>query len=67
MRYAIEFQNTTGEWVLFDTVDFCMLPNRYKTEEEAYLKASNHAEFDKKRVLGSRPKYYTCHCDISME
>ena len=67
MRYSIEFQNTTGEWVLFDTVDFCMLPNRYRTEEEARRNAANLAETDKKRVLGSRPKYYACHCNTSMD
>ena len=67
MRYSIEFQNTTGEWVLFDTVDFCMLPNRHGTEEEAYQEASNLAEADKKRALGYRPRYYTGYSEISVE
>ena len=57
MRYSIEFQNTTGEWVLFDIIDFCMLPHRFRTEEEAYMEASNLAKADKFRALGSKPIY----------
>ena len=47
MRYSVTFQNTTEEWVLFDTVDCYLLPGRYRSEEEAFLAASRLAETDR--------------------
>lgn len=50
MRYSIDYQETTGEWAVFDTgggsglIDFCRI------EEEALLKALNLEE--KSRVSG---------------
>ncbi len=37
MRYSIEIQTTTMEWVIFDTIHFLMLPRRFKSQNEAYL------------------------------
>ena len=37
MRYSIEIQTTTTEWVIFDTIRFLMLPKRFKSQNEAYL------------------------------
>ncbi len=37
MRYSIEIQTTTMEWVIFDTINFLMLPRRFKSQNEAYL------------------------------
>ena len=37
MRYSIEIQTTTMEWVIFDTIRFLMLPKRFKSQNEAYL------------------------------
>ena len=39
MRYSVHLQNTTGEWVLFDNVYFCMIPDRFKSEREAFSEA----------------------------
>jgi len=53
MRYSVAFQNTTEEWVLFDTVDCYLLPGRYRSEEEAFLAASRLAETDRQISTGS--------------
>ena len=37
MRYSIEIQTTTMEWVIFDSIRFLMLPKRFKSQNEAYL------------------------------
>ena len=37
MRYSIQIQTTTKEWVIFDTIHFLMLPRRFKSQNEAYL------------------------------
>ena len=37
MRYSIEIQTTTTEWVIFDTIRFLMLPKRFRSQNEAYL------------------------------
>tara|TARA_B100000700_G_C14571270_1_gene635714 strand:- start:348 stop:572 length:225 start_codon:yes stop_codon:yes gene_type:complete len=37
MRYSIEIQTTTTEWVIFDTIRCLMLPKRFKSQNEAYL------------------------------
>jgi len=37
MRYSIEIQTTTTEWVIFDTIRFLMLPKRFKSQNKAYL------------------------------
>ena len=41
MRYSVHFQNTTEEWVLFDNAYFCMIPTRFKSENEAYTEVYN--------------------------
>ncbi len=53
MRYSVTFQNTTEEWVLFDTVDCYLLPGCYRSEEEAFLAASRLAEMDRQISTGS--------------
>ena len=67
MRYSVEFQTTSGEWVLFDTVAFYMLPNRFKTEEEAHAESLELDEKDRRRVLGSKPEDYGCDEGISLD
>ena len=62
MRYSVHLQNTTGEWVLFDNVYFCMIPARFKSEREAFSEAfdligsdrSRRFEEDSKIELSSR-------------
>lgn len=49
MRYSVQYQETTDEWVIFDTQIFTMV-SRCRTEEEAMLEALSLDERD--RVLG---------------
>ena len=67
MRYSVQFQSTTGEWVLFDTVAFYMLPGRFSSEEEARGEAIRLTEADRKRVLASKPVDYACDRGLSLE
>lgn len=67
MRYSVQFQSTTDEWVIFDTVAFYMLPIRYRSEEEASKEAKKLTEEDRKRMLASKPKDYGCGDGISLE
>ena len=56
MRYSVHLQNTTGEWVLFDNVYFCMIPDRFKSEREAFSKAFNLMSSDRQRRFGKNSK-----------
>ncbi len=38
MRYTVQFQQTTGQWVIFDTHTFTML-GCYRSEEAALIAA----------------------------
>ena len=38
MRYSVQYQETTGEWVIFDSQIFTMV-GRCRTEEEGMLEA----------------------------
>ena len=67
MRYSVQFQSTTCEWVLFDTVALYMLPGRFKSEEDAYVEAAKLTEADRLRVLGSKPVNYACDRGLSSE
>ena len=53
MRYSVTFQSTTEDWIIFDTVDCCMLPGRYRSEEEAFLGVSRFAETDRQKSVNS--------------
>ena len=37
MRFQIEHQKTTDDWIIFDTVDSFRLMGMYRTEEDATL------------------------------
>ena len=56
MRYSVHLQNTTGEWVLFDNVYFCMIPARFKSEREAFSEAFNLMGSDRQRRFGENSK-----------
>ena len=56
MRYSVHFQNTTGEWVLFDNVYFCMIPARFKSEREAFSEAFYLMGSDRQRHFGKNSK-----------
>ena len=67
MRYSVQFQSTTDEWVLFDTVGFYMLPGRFRSQEEANLESVRLDEADRQRVLASKPVDYACDRGLSLE
>ncbi len=54
MRYSVQYQDTTGEWVIFDTQIFTMV-GICRTEEEAMLEALRLDERD--RVQGIDNSY----------
>ena len=56
VRYSVHFQNTTKEWVLFDNAHFCMIPNRFKSENEAYTEAYNLRGSQKKKHFWEKNK-----------
>ena len=50
MRYSVQYQETTGEWAIFDTGGGSGLAGICRTEEDALLEALNLEE--KSRVSG---------------
>ena len=48
MRYSIEIQTTTMEWVIFDTIRFLMLPKRFKSQNEAYLEVQRLSKINQR-------------------
>ena len=60
MRYSVHFQNTTGEWVLFDNVYFYMIPARFKSEREAFSEAFNLMGSDRQRRFEENSKIELC-------
>ena len=56
MRYSVHFQNTTGEWVLFDNVYFYMIPARFKSEREAFSEAFNLMGSDRQQRFEENSK-----------
>ena len=62
MRYSIQYQETTGEWTIFDTGGGSGLVGICRTEEDAMLEAlkleeksrvSGHYQFDNDRLDGA--------------
>ena len=51
MRYTVHFQNTTKEWVIFDSVFVSMLPGRFTSKNEAHLEASFLIDTDRRRAF----------------
>jgi hypothetical protein len=54
MRYSIQYQNTSGKWIVLDTVEegFAMVGS-YRTEEDAILAALAHEERSRQNRYGS--------------
>ncbi len=52
MRYSVQYQNTSDDWVIFDTVECYMMPGRFRSEEQALLAALNMTEQSRQRVNG---------------
>ncbi len=52
MRYSVQYQNTTDEWIIFDTVECYMIPGRFRSEEQALLAALNMTEQTRQRDNG---------------
>ena len=48
MRYSIEIQTTTMEWVIFDSIRFLMLPKRFKSQNEAYLEVQRLSKINQR-------------------
>ena len=48
MRYTVQFQQTTGRWVIFDTQTFTMLGS-YRSEEAALIAALGIEENSRQR------------------
>jgi hypothetical protein len=52
MRYSVQYQNTSDDWVIFDKVECYMMPGRFRSEEQALLAALNMTEQGRKRGNG---------------
>ena len=39
MRFSIQYQNTSGKWIVIDTVEGFSYVGSYRTEEDAMLAA----------------------------
>ena len=48
MRYKVQFQHTTGQWVIFDNQTFAMLGS-YRSEETALIAALSIEESARQR------------------
>jgi hypothetical protein len=53
MRYTVQFQQTTGQWVIFDTQTFTML-GTYRSEEAALIGALAIEEKSRQRHSQTR-------------
>jgi len=51
VRYSVHFQRTTEEWVLFDNVFFCMLPERFESKKDAQLEVSFLTSAERRKAL----------------
>mgnify|MGYP001174783673 FL=1 len=58
MRYSIEIQTTTMEWVIFDTIHFLMLPRRFKSQNEAYLEVQRLSKISQRYSPSSQKISY---------
>ncbi len=58
MRYSIEIQTTTMEWVIFDTIHFFMLPRRFKSQNEAYLEVQRLSKISQRYSPSSQKISY---------
>ena len=44
MRFSIQYQNTSGKWIVIDTVEGFSYVGSYRTEEDAMLAALTQEE-----------------------
>lgn len=44
MRFSIHYQNTSGKWIVIDTLEGFSYVGSYRTEEDAMLAAFAHEE-----------------------
>jgi len=44
MRFSIQYQNTSGKWIVLDTLEGFSYVGSYRTEEDAMLGALAHEE-----------------------
>ena len=53
MRYSIQYQNTSGKWIVLDTLEGFAMVGSFRTEEDAILAALAQEERSRQNRYGS--------------